>query len=286
MTALLPDALLDNRFDLDRYFARIGYDGPRAATLDVLRTLHRLHPLAIPFEGLDALAGRPVSLRLEDIVAKLVEARRGGYCFEHNMLFARVLVELGFAIAPLAARVVYGRAADAVTPRSHMLLRVEAEGAAWLADVGFGGATLCAPLAFDVREPQPTPLEPARLVMESEGMGTLAVQEGDAWSNVYRFESRPAEWVDYEVANWYTSTSPDSFFTGNLVACSVRENGRAALFNDRYSERDARGNRTLTHTIASAAGLTECLREQFGIDASDFDAGALFARIAGRDPVA
>ncbi|WP_042336959.1 arylamine N-acetyltransferase family protein [Paraburkholderia ferrariae] len=286
MTASLPDNPLESRFDLDRYFARIGYGGPRAATLDVLRTLHRLHPLAIPFEGLDAFAGRPVSLRLDDIVAKLVDARRGGYCFEHNTLFARALAALGFAIAPLAARVVYGRTPDAVTPRSHMLLRVEVEGAAWLADVGFGGATLCAPLAFAVREPQPTPLEPARLDLESEGIWTLAVREGDAWANVYRFESRPAEWVDYDVANWYTSTSPDSFFTGNLVVCGVRENGRAALFNDHYSERDALGRRTLAQTIASAGALKECLRERFGIDAADFDTDALFARITGRGPAA
>jgi len=91
--------------DLERYFSRIGYDGPCAATLDVLRALHRLHPLAIPFENLDVLAGRRVSIRLDDIVAKLVDAKRGGYCFEHNTLFAHGLAALGFGVGALFARV-------------------------------------------------------------------------------------------------------------------------------------------------------------------------------------
>ncbi|MFP6560866.1 arylamine N-acetyltransferase [Paraburkholderia sp. B3] len=278
------DSRLDGRAGLDRYFARIGYDGPRAATLDVLRVLHRLHPLAIPFENLDVLAGRRISIRLEDIVAKLVDARRGGYCFEHNTLFAHALAALGFRVTPLAARVLYGRPAGAITARTHMLLRVEMDDAAWLADVGFGGTTLCAPLAFASQAPQSTPLEFARLAVQPDGMWKLAVQEGDTWSDVYRFESTPAEWVDYEVANWYTSTSPDSFFAGNLIACGVRAGGRMALFNDRYTERDASGRRTLTRRIAGADDLMGCLHASFGIDASDFDAGTLYARIAGRAP--
>jgi N-hydroxyarylamine O-acetyltransferase len=277
-----PASRSDRRIDLERYFARICYDGPRAATLEVLRTLHRLHPLAIPFENLDAFAGRRISIRLEDIAAKLVDSRRGGYCFEHNTLFAHALAALGFDVTPLAARVLYGRPPGAVTARTHMLLRVEAEGAAWLADVGFGGTTLCAPLAFASSGPQPTPLEPARLAVQPDGMWKLAVQEDDAWNDVYRFESTPAEWVDYEVANWYTSTSPESFFTGNLMACGVRESGRVALFNDRYSERDASGMRTSTRTLASADDLIDCLAASFDIDASDFDVNALYARIAGR----
>jgi N-hydroxyarylamine O-acetyltransferase len=279
----LPAAALPAvRFDLDSYFERIGYDGPRVAKLDVLRALHRLHPLAIPFENLDALAGRGVSLRFEDIVAKLVLGRRGGYCFEHNTLFAQVLAALGFGVTPLAARVLYGRPPGAVTARTHMLQRVEVDGASWLADVGFGGTTLCAPLAFATPGPQPTPLEPARLAAEQDGTWTLAVREAGAWADVYRFESTPAAWVDYEVANWYTSTSPDSFFTGNLIVCRVLESGRATLFNDRYTERDADGVHTHTRVVASADALMHCLREDFGIDASDFDTGALFARVAGR----
>jgi N-hydroxyarylamine O-acetyltransferase len=271
--------------DLDAYFTRIGYSGPRAATLAVLRELHRLHPLAIPFENLDPLAGRRVSINLPDIVEKLVTQRRGGYCFEQNTLLAHVLMKLGFAVTPLAARVLYGRESGASTPRTHMLLRVEAEGGEWLVDVGFGGATLCTPLSLATEAQQQTPHEPARLVKLSEQERKLELFDGEKWFDVYRFETAPAEWVDYEVANWYTSASPDSFFTFSLIACIAREGGRAILFNGQFTERDVQGRVIEERTIGNGEELAQCLRERFGIDlsrgeaAQRFDAAALYARM-------
>ena len=91
--------------DLDAYCARIGYDGPREATLESLRALHNLHPQAIPFENLDPLLKRPVKLDAASLQAKLVEGGRGGYCFEHNSLFAHVLRALGFKVQEATARV-------------------------------------------------------------------------------------------------------------------------------------------------------------------------------------
>ncbi|QGZ64139.1 arylamine N-acetyltransferase family protein [Paraburkholderia acidisoli] len=269
----------DHALDLDAYFQRIGYHGPRAATLDVLRELHRLHPLAIPFENLDPLAGRRVSVKLPDIVEKLVAQRRGGYCFEHNTLFAHALMQLGFDVTPLAARVLFGQAPGASTPRTHMLLRVAVAGDTWLVDVGFGGATLCAPLALSTGAPQPTPHELARVLALSAQEHKLELFDGEKWFDVYRFEATPAEWCDYEVANWYTSASPESFFTFSLIACVVRESGRAILFNERFTERDLQGRVTEERTLANGAELAQCLRERFGIDTSPLDAGALFARM-------
>ncbi|MEX3694009.1 arylamine N-acetyltransferase [Paraburkholderia sp. BR14263] len=271
--------------DLDAYFARIGYDGPRTATLAVLRELQRLHPLAIPFENLDPLAGRHVSIKLPDIVAKLVTKRRGGYCFEHNTLLAHVLMQLGFTVTPLAARVLYGREPGARTPRTHMLLRVEAQGDTWLVDGGFGAATLRAPLSFSTDAEQPTPHEPARLVTLSANERKLQLHDGEKWFDLYRFELTPAEWVDYEVANWYTSASPESFFTFSLIACIAREGGRAILFNERFTERDAQGQVSEERNLANGAELAHCLRERFGIDLAGGDAGqridadALYARM-------
>ena len=266
---------------LDRYLSRIGYHGERAATLAALRELHRLHPLAIPFENLDPLAGRPVAIDLDSIAAKLVDRRRGGYCFEHNTLFAHALTQFGFRVTPLAARVLIGGGPDAITPRTHMLLRVDIDGDAWIADVGFGGVTLCAPLALASRDAQPTPHEPARIDEAPDGAYTLSVQMGDAWKPIYRFDLARAESVDYEVANWYTSTSPDVLFTGNLLACRPLPEGRSILFNDRYGECDPQWRRTEL-TLGSARELETCLRERFGIDTAGFDVDALYARVAGR----
>src|SRR5690606_14922037 len=99
--------------DLDGYFRRIGYGGPRTPTLETLRALQRLHPAAIPFENLSPFAGAPVSLELDAIQQKLVHDGRGGYCFEQNSLFLEVLRALGFRASGLAARVLWNRAEDA-----------------------------------------------------------------------------------------------------------------------------------------------------------------------------
>ncbi|WP_322042468.1 arylamine N-acetyltransferase [Paraburkholderia sp. J67] len=271
------------KLDLNQYFERIGYDGPREATLDVLRALHRLHPRAIAFENLDPFSARRVSVALPDIVAKLVASRRGGYCFEHNALLAHALMQLGFEVEPLAARVVFGRPAGTIAPRTHMLLRVNIDGQAWLADVGFGGASLSVPLSFVERGAQPTLLEPARLAPLGTSEWMLEHFDGQAWVDVYRFDDAPAQWVDYEVANWYTSAAPDSFFRDNLIACIEHEGRRAVLFNNRYTERDGNGQRLTERFIANANELAQCLQEGFKLNTAGFDLPAMFARVEGRE---
>ncbi|MGF6758616.1 arylamine N-acetyltransferase family protein [Paraburkholderia sp. GAS42] len=270
-----------NPLDLDRYFARIGYTGPRAQTLDVLRDLQRLHAHAIPFENLDPLTGRRVSLDLAAVVDKLVERRRGGYCFEQNRLFAHVLMQLGFEVTPLIARVLWGRDPDAVPPRTHMLMRVDLDGSAWMADVGFGSATLTSPLRLIAGETQQTTLEPFRLADASHGAFDLELQAGETWAKVYRFDLNRVEWIDYEVSNWYTSTYPESFFTTDLVVTRVVPGGRATLFDDRLTERTKDGHVT-ERPIADASELADVLRGLFGIDTGDIDPGRVFERVKGR----
>ena len=154
--------------DLDAYFRRVGYDGPRTATLETLRALHLLQPQAIAFENLDPLLKRPVRLDPASLQAKLVDGGRGGYCFEHNLLFAHVLRALGFKVQEATARVRWGVPPGVHTPRVHALLVVEADGGSYLADVGFGGNVLTGPLLLKSREEQATPHEPFRLVQEDK----------------------------------------------------------------------------------------------------------------------
>ena len=150
--------------NLDAYLDRIGYAGPRTPTLETLRAITRLHATTIPFENLSVLIDGPPDLELPALEAKLVDAGRGGYCYEQNGLLAAALVALGFEVQGLSARVRYGVPPDVVTPRSHRLMRVEtAEGTAF-ADVGFGGLTLTAPVMSLWQEEQDTPHERVRLV--------------------------------------------------------------------------------------------------------------------------
>lgn len=150
--------------DLEAYFRRIGYDADRTPTLDTLRAIQLRHAETIAFENLNPLMRWPVPLGLESLQQKLVRDRRGGYCFEQNLLLKHLLTALGFRVTGLAARVLWNEPDGALRPRSHMLLLVELKGTPYLADVGFGILTPTAPLRLEPEIEQATPHEPFRLL--------------------------------------------------------------------------------------------------------------------------
>jgi len=253
--------------DLDAYFARIGYDGPRAATPQVLADLHRLHPQAIPFENLDPFLGRPVRLDIAALQDKLVAARRGGYCFEHNVLFMHVLTALGFEATPVAARVLWGRAPDAQPPLSHMLLRVRAGGSEWLADVGFGILTQTAPLRLEPGIAQPTPHESFRLTAAGPDLRVEALA-GGAWRALYRLDLSPLRETDRAAMNRHLSSHPDSRFVAGLMVARALPGRRIGLSGNRLSEHVAGGPGT-RRTVATPAELCDVLETTFGISLPD-----------------
>jgi N-hydroxyarylamine O-acetyltransferase len=263
----------ENAPDLDAYFERIGYRGPREATLAVLRDLHALHPRAIAFENLDSFLGRPVRLDLPALEEKLVRSRRGGYCFEQNTLFWKVLSALGFDVAGLAARVLWNQPEDTVNPRSHMLLRVALDGATWLADVGFGGVTQTAPLLLAPGAVQQTPHERCRIV-ETGDHYRLQAEIGGEWRTVFRFDMTEQFEVDYVVSSHFVSTWPASQFVTTIMAARVLPAGRLALRNDRLTMHQTGGPSRQTQ-VATAADLRATFAVEFGIDVPDparFDA--------------
>lgn len=200
--------------DLDAYLARIGYEGEPTPTPAALRGLHRAHALTIPFENLDILLGRPILLDLPSLQAKLVQARRGGYCFEQNSLFAAVLESIGFEVTRLSARV---RMGDPVPrARAHMILAVEAGGERWLADVGFGGDGLLDPIPFTGDASVRQGAWSYRLQREGD-LFVVGSLRGDAWMDLYAFDLQPQLPVDYEVANHFTSTWAGSSFVKHVT---------------------------------------------------------------------
>ena len=249
--------------DLARYFARIGYTGAGEPSLATLRTLHARHAASIPFENVAAFLGEPVSLEPEALEAKLLAPGRGGWCFEHNMLFSLVLQAMGFRLTRLAARVRWNVPAGVVTPRSHMLLLVQAEGRDHVADVGFGGLTLTAPLRLEADAIQQTPHERHRLVPSGAGFILQAELEG-AWFDLYTFDLQEQLLADYEAANWYLATHPRSQFVKGLIAARASPEARHALRNTRYTVH-VPGGKPQRCFITSATGLRRVLEEQFHV---------------------
>ncbi|MEJ7599406.1 MAG: arylamine N-acetyltransferase [Kofleriaceae bacterium] len=249
--------------DLDAYFARIGYTGSRASTLDTLNSIVHAHIQAIPFENLDVLLGLPIRLEPEAIEAKLVHARRGGYCFEQNALLLHVLEQLGYRVQPLSARVRYGRQRDYTPARTHLCVRVElAE--SWLVDVGVGSMSIGCALRLDEQGPQATPHDTRRLLREN-GRIYHQVHFGADWIDVAELTLEEMPPIDRIVANWYTSTHPDSHFKHRLlVARMLPEGRRITILNRELSVRE-RDGKVAERAIASPAELLALLDAEFGL---------------------
>jgi N-hydroxyarylamine O-acetyltransferase len=126
--------------DLDRYLARVRYTGPLDVTIETLAALHRAHLLAIPYENLDIHLGRQLTLDPDRIFHKLVDERRGGWCYEMNGLFGRVIQSMGFRVRYVSGAV--GRAARGDSVEGNHLVLIVTLGDTWIADVGFGDAFL------------------------------------------------------------------------------------------------------------------------------------------------
>jgi N-hydroxyarylamine O-acetyltransferase len=250
--------------DLDAYFERVGYGGPCNATVEVLRELHALHPAAIPFEAIDVFLGGLVDLSPQTIDAKLIHGGRGGYCFEQNSLFARVLRTLGFEVEPLIARALWGRTLDDLRPRSHMALRVRAEGEDWLADVGLGVCTLTAPLRLEERGAQPTLFESMRLRPSPCGELRLEALLSGEWRPVYDLSLAPQLDVDFVSANWYVSTHPDSPFRQRLIVSRTTGEARLGLVDNRLAIR--RLGEPAELRVLTAHGLARSLERDFGLE--------------------
>ncbi len=256
----------------DAYLKRIGFDGPEPPSLEFLQRLQRAHVQAIPYENLDVLSGRPVSLDQGDLYRKIVVGGRGGYCFELNVLFGWLLRVLGYDPEFRLGRV-WLRDPDAVPPRNHGTHILHLEGRTVIADVGFGGRAPRRPLDLaerDVSIDDGDALdEPLRIVDAGEHGIMVQRRIGGSWANQFSLEPVAAHLSDLEVANHYQSTASLSQFRHHLFVGLFREDGRDGLFDARLSRR--RGTETLIETITSVEQLAHILNEVFEIDPDEHE---------------
>jgi N-hydroxyarylamine O-acetyltransferase len=209
--------------DLDAYLERIGLDGRPS-----IGQVHRAHLTSIPFENLDPHQGLPVSLEVEDIERKLVTERRGGYCFEQNLLLKAAFEALGAKVDMFLARMRMGAEPGVVRPRSHLVLRVNESGTSWHADVGLGARGLLEPVPFGPGLPQEQSGWSFRVVEDGSEL-VLQQLDGEEWTDLYSFLPQPVPLVDVETSNWWTSTHPRSRFVTGLIVGLRNDDGTGTL---------------------------------------------------------
>lgn len=261
--------------DLESYLHRIGYEGALTPNGQTLRLLHRAHIATIPFENLDVILGRGISVELADIQTKLVYRRRGGYCYEHNLLFAAVLQRIGYRVTRVLART--GDPTVQPRPRSHLVLLVTSDDGRWLADVGFGSGLL-------------DPLELAEASAVRQGEWTVQLMRGadnewrlrelrnDAWETLYTFPEEPAYQVDLEMANHNTSTHPKSPFVQRPILVAKDESTVRSLIGRTFSVAGA--NAATREEGVDEVQFGELLRDTFRLRLPATDAASLFAAAA------
>jgi N-hydroxyarylamine O-acetyltransferase len=246
-----------------RYLERIGAPAPEdlarsgGPTIELLRDLHLRHLRTVPFENLSIHLGEPIVLTEEALAAKIIDRRRGGFCYELNGLFAGLLRALGFDVTLLSAKVFTPDGA-LTHPFDHALLRVDLD-ERYLVDVGFGAHSTY-PLRRDWPEPQADPGGEFLVVDAPHGDIDVLM----AGRPQYRAEARARELTDFGPTCWWQQTSPDSHFTRSLTCSRLTPDGRVTLSGDRLITTVA-GERTET-VLDGDDAVRAAYRTHFGFE--------------------
>jgi N-hydroxyarylamine O-acetyltransferase len=246
--------------DVHAYLRRINYDGPIDVSGDTLCRLHRAHMLHVAFENLSIHLGQQIILDDSRLYTKIVERRRGGFCYELNGLFAALLRELGFQVHKLSAGVAREDGSFDVD-FDHMALLVTMEDR-WLADVGFGDSFL-EPLRLDYREEQLQDNTGYKIVEDGDRL-ILLRRYRDGWRPEYRFSLTPYEYADFEEMCRYHQTSPHSHFTQKRLCTRATVDGRITLSGLRMIK--TVGEHRDEKELSDENEFRSALAEHFGIE--------------------
>lgn len=248
----------------ERYLTRIGLnESSLPATAQSLETLQRAHLYTVPYENLDILAGKPIVLEKEALYEKIVERRRGGYCFELNELFGRLLRALGYGVTDSFGRFLRGE--TQIPMRRHHVLLVSCEGGErFLCDVGVGNGS----------PTRPVPLIEGKALID--GRDTYRLRRDDflgwvleeaykgGWRDVYSFTEERQLPVDFVATSFYCEKSPASPFNKAPMISLRTPEGRKTRDGDEFRIFDASGVRVITPEAPEE--IDRLTREWFGLD--------------------
>ncbi|WDL97271.1 arylamine N-acetyltransferase family protein [Alicyclobacillus sp. ALC3] len=249
-----------NEMNVKRYLERIGIVDTMAVDYDSLRLIQLRHMLSVPFENLHITSRIPIKLDLESLYNKIVESRRGGYCYELNGLLAWLLMRIGYQVSMLSGQVLrddgsYGPEFD------HMVLMVHID-KDYIVDVGFGDSVRSPlPLTGDIV----TDVSGSYRILHEPDSEVLFFQKwinGD-WISEFRFTLMPRHIEEFDHMNTYQQTSPASHFTNNLIVTIATLRGRTSISGDSFIE--TLGSDKKKRPIRSTDERNSLLERCFGI---------------------
>jgi len=264
--------------NLEKYFKRVGLplQAPYTADRDTLKRVMEAQSKFIPFENIDVVQKKLISMDIKDVQKKLVDDTRGGYCFEQNTLLKAVLEEMGYSVEPLLCRVRWGKEDDSDGPNTtftHLALKVFTNDGIFLADVGFAGTNSIEPVKMDIGiENQELPEGQFHVVpSKHKGSYVLELLVKGEWKALYEWRDEKAPLVDQECSNWLSCTFPTARFTSQFFVCKIIGNERHHILNQEYVIRKGfgAGSQVTKERINDKARLETLVKEVFEIKLDD-----------------
>ncbi len=252
---------VQNGLSVEKYLERIGYAGKPDGSLKALGDLQECHAHSVPYENLDVLLKRDLSLNISDIYHKVVDKRRGGWCFELNALFGWLLRQLGYQVTDYFAR--FLRNETGIPKRRHHVLRVDIDGVGYLCDVGVGGPVPFRPVKLVEGVEQPMRDECYRMQKDPFLGWILEEKHREGWRPIYSFTEEPQLPVDYVAINFYCQYAPDSKFNKQPMASIRTKEGRVTLVGNEF--RIFTRNGVKTFQVHTAEEFRSALEKYFGI---------------------
>lgn len=217
---------------VEKYLERIGFKGKLDGSLRTLSELQEAHCHTVPYENLDILRKRDISLNINDIYNKVVLKRRGGYCFELNALFGWLLRELSYQVTDYFARFLRGE--EGIPMRRHHVLKVVVDGEAYLCDVGVGGPVPFRPVKMVEGLEQQQRDECYRMQKDPFLGWVLQEKHHGEWRAIYSFTEEPQLPVDFVATNFYCQYSPDSIFNKQAMVSIRTREGRITVAGNEF----------------------------------------------------
>jgi len=263
---------MDN-LSVEKYLERINYHGDLTFSHSTLSQLVYCHFTSVPYENLDILNHIPLSLEIPDLYDKIVNRRRGGYCFELNTLFNWLLNKMGFKTQSYTGRFLLNVTDNMVPMRRHRVMKTEINGAYYLADVGVGNEVPLSPLRLDETNlEQETEIRGIFYrLRKDEILGWVlqhknVINHQNDWKDIYGFTEEIQHEIDFVQPNFWCQYSQDSPFKVQRKIALRTVNGKYTIDGNIFRIYDTSESfLKITEKIFEHSELEDILKDFFGI---------------------